>query len=79
MKSKEQEQLDRLLDAKASTAEQKTALAWLADYMEESYILNLPISKSVTQALVTFSKRRKVDTVLIERSKRLLKKYHSPG
>jgi hypothetical protein len=75
MSTEEQDQINSLLDAGATTSQQKAALKWLADYMEESYILNLPISKPVIQGLGSFSKRSKVDATLKGRAEKLIQKY----
>lgn len=75
MSAEENEAIDRLLDADATTAKQKAALKWFAEYLEEGYILNLPPSKAIVQALETFSKRAKVEAALKTRAKNLIKKY----
>lgn len=75
MSTEENDAITRLLDPEANAAQQKAALKWLADYMEESYILNLPLSITMMQGLETFSKRNKVEVVLKERAKKLIKKY----
>ena len=75
MSSEEKEAVNRLLDPNADAAQQKAALQWLADYMEESYILNLPISKMLGQGLESFSTKSKVDPSLKKRAKQLIKKY----
>ena len=75
MSAEEKDAIARLLDPKASTAKQKATLKWIAEYLEESYILNLPTSKAVIQALESFSKQSKVDTALKARAKNLIIKY----
>jgi len=75
MSAEEKDGIDRLLDADATTAKQRAALKWFAEYLEEGYILNLPPSKAIFQALETFSKRTKVDATLKTRAKNLIKKY----
>ena len=75
MSAEEQDGIDRLLDPDGTTAKQKAALKWFAEYLEESYILNLRASKAIFQALETFSKRTKVDAALKTRAKNLIKKY----
>ncbi|NQY32640.1 MAG: hypothetical protein HRT56_05660 [Coraliomargarita sp.] len=75
MSAEENEAIDRLLDADATTAKQKAALKWFAEYLEEGYILNLPPSKAIVQALETFSKRATVEAALKTRAKNLIKKY----
>lgn len=75
MSAEENDAIARLIDPQASTAQQKTTLKWLAEYLEESYILNLPPSKKVMQTLENFSKRSNVETSLQTRAKGLIKKY----
>lgn len=75
MSAEETEAIARLLDTAATTAKQKAALKWFAEYLEEGYILNLPPSKAIVQALETFSKRAKVESALKTRAKNLIKKY----
>jgi hypothetical protein len=75
MHTEENEMIKRLLATGASVAEQKKALSWLADYCEESYILNLPPSAAAMQALERFSKKTKADAALKRRAAKLYKQY----
>ncbi|PXA05066.1 hypothetical protein DDZ13_03620 [Coraliomargarita sinensis] len=75
MSDEENSAIERLLDPDTSTEKRKATLKWLAEYLEESYILNLPTSKEVMQALESFSKRTKADPALKARAKNLIKKY----
>ena len=75
MCSEEQDVIDRLLDKDASPSAQRTALKWFAEYLEEGFILNLPPTKGIVQALETFSRRKQVDAALKTRARNLIKKY----
>ena len=75
MNTEENEHIKQLLATSASVAQQKKALSWLADYCEESYILNLPPSTAAMAALGKFSKRTKGDAVLKRRAAKLAKQY----
>ena len=75
MNTEENEMIKRLLATGASVADQKKALSWLADYCEESYILNLPPSTAAMQALGKFSKKTKADAALKRRAAKLVKEY----
>ena len=75
MATEEQQMVKQLLAAGVSVAEQKKALSWLADYCEESYILNLPPSSAAMQALDKFSKKTKADAALKRRAAKLYKQY----
>jgi len=75
MNDEENEAIERLLDPEASAAKQKTELKWIAEYLEESHILNLPPPKAIIRALETYSKRSKVDSSLNSRARNLIKNY----
>ena len=75
MNVEENEMIKRLLATDASVAAQKKALSSLADYCEESYILNLPPSTAAMQALDEFSKKTKADPALKRRAVKLAKQY----
>ena len=75
MNTEENENIKKLLAAAAPVAQQKQALGWLADYCEESYILNLPPSTAALAALEKFSKKTKADASLKRRAAKLAKQY----
>jgi len=75
MNAEENEMVKLLLATNSSVAEQKKALSWLADYCEESYILNLPPSTSALTALEKYSKKTKADAALKRRAAKLAKQY----
>lgn len=75
MSAEENDAIDKLLDSNAGASQQKATLKWFAEYLEESYILNIRASKAVMQALETFSKKSKADATLKTRAKNLIKKY----
>lgn len=75
MNAEEDQQIKQLLATKTPLAEQKRALAWLADYCEQSYILNLPPSPATLAALERYSKRRQADALLKRRAAQLVKQY----
>lgn len=75
MSAEENNAVDRLLNTEASLTQQKTALKWFSEYLEEGYILNLPPSRVIIQGLEIFSKRPKLDAALKTRAKNLIKKY----
>lgn len=75
MNAEENEHIKQLLATDASVAQQKHALSWLADYCEESYILNLPPSTAAMAALDKFSKKTKADAALKRRAVKLAKQY----
>ena len=75
MNAEENEHIKQLLATTASVAQQKKALSWLADYCEESYILNLPPSTAAIAALEKFSKKAKADAALKRRAAKLAKQY----
>ena len=73
--AEENEKVKQLLATTASAAQQKQALSWLADYCEESYILNLPPSTAALAALSKFSNKTKADSVLRRRAAIIVKQY----
>ena len=75
MNAEESETIKQLLATDASVVQQKKALSWLADYCEESYILNLPPSTAAMDALEKFSKKTKADTALKRHAAKLAKQY----
>ena len=75
MNAEENEHTKKLLAADASLAQQKQALGWLADYCEESYILNLPPSLATLAALERYSKKGTADAALKRRAAKLAQQY----
>ncbi len=73
--AEENEKIKQLLATDASVAQQKQALSWLADYCEESYILNLPPSTAALAALKKFSNKTKADALLKRRAAIIVKQY----
>jgi len=73
--AEENERIKQLLSTTASATQQKQALSWLADYCEESYILNLPPSTVALAALSKFSNKTKADSVLRRRAAIIVKQY----
>jgi|TARA_B110000438_G_scaffold280103_1_gene305057 hypothetical protein len=61
----------------ATTAAQKDALAKIGDYMEESFILNLPPSQALLKGLKAFAKKPKTATALKSEANRLIKAYQT--
>jgi hypothetical protein len=75
MNAAEEKQISELLDKESSVAQQKAALTWIRNYLEEGDILNLPASRRSLEALKQFSGSRSGDASLMSRAKRLLKQY----
>lgn len=75
MDIEETENIDQLLDKASSEGQQKTALKRLGEMLEESYILNLPPSKVILQALQAYAKRSQVPSPLANRAKKLYAQY----
>lgn len=75
MNAEENQHIKQLLATDASVAQQQKALSWLADYCEESYILNLPPSTAALAALETFSKKATTDALLKRRAATVVKQY----
>ena len=73
--AEENNKIKQLLATDASVAQQTQALSWLADYCEESYILNLPPSTAVLAALKKFSNKIKADALLKRRAAIIVKQY----
>ena len=73
--AEENEKIKQLLATDASAAQQMQALNWLADYCEESYILNLPPSTAALAALKKFSNKPKADALLKRRAAIIVKQY----
>ena len=75
MNVEENENIKQLLAINATLVQQKQALDWLADYCEESYILNLPPSTAALTALEKYAKKTKADAALKRRATKLVKQY----
>ena len=75
MNAEENANIKQLLATGSSVADQKKALSWLADYCEESYILNLPPSTTALAALEKYSKKTKADPALKRRAAKLVTQY----
>ena len=75
MATEDEQMATQLLRTGATVPEQQQALCWLADYCEESYILNLPPASKVLQALDRFSRRAQADPTLKRHSAKLYKQY----
>jgi hypothetical protein len=75
MNAEENQHIKQLLATDASVAQQQKALSWLADYCEESYILNLPPSTAALAALKTFSKKATTDALLKRRAATVVQQY----
>ena len=75
MATEDEQMITQLLKATATVSEQTQALGWLADYCEESYILNLPPASKVLQALDRFSRKTKADAALARRAAKLYRQY----
>ena len=73
--AEENNKIKQLLATDASVAQQQQALSWLADYCEESYILNLPPSTVALAALKKFSNKIKADALLKRRAATVVKQY----
>ena len=73
--AEENEKIKQFLATDASAEQQKQALNWLADYCEESYILNLPPSTAALTALSKFSNKTKADALLKRRAAIIVKQY----
>ena len=75
MATEDEQMATQLLRTGATVPEQQQALSWLADYCEESYILNLPPSAAVLQALDKFSRKPKAAAALTRRAAELYRHY----
>ena len=75
MDTEETQNIEKLLSADSTEAQQRAALTRMAELLEETYILNLPPSKTILKALQTYSKRSKSPAVLAKRAAKLQAKY----
>lgn len=75
MSKQEKQWLDALLSSESSESEQTKLLAKIGDYMEESYILNLPLSKPLQNGLGAYAGNARNTPANKHKAKRLLKAY----
>jgi hypothetical protein len=75
MNAEEENQIQKLLSDTSNPCNQKAALTWLINYLEEGDILNLPPSKRTLDALKTYSTDRGSDKLLKSNAKKTLKLY----
>lgn len=75
MSANETRMIDRLLGANAGESAQRQALGEISDYLEESYILNLPPSKTLLEGLNRFAKSAEAPAALQAKARKLVKKY----
>lgn len=75
MNAEEEARIRKLLDDKSSMAEQKAALTWFANYLEEGDILNLPPSRRTLDCLKKFTQSNAGDGTQKARAEKLLKNY----
>jgi hypothetical protein len=64
-----------LEDSGAEAAQQKKTLKAASEYLEESYILNLPLSPALRRALEAFARRPTTTAPLAAQARRLVKRY----
>lgn len=75
MNAEEEKQIEKLLSPASNLCNQKAALTWLSNYLEEGDILNLPPSTQTLTALKKFSSGAKVDKLLKQTALKSLKQY----
>ena len=75
MNAEEEKQIKILLSPEASSGQQKVALTWLGNYLEEGDILNLPASKRTLAALKTYALSSVADSGLRAKARKLVKQY----
>ena len=75
MPAREQELIDSLRGAAHSGPRAKVALTRAAEYLEESYILNLPPSRPLLTALDGLAKNAATPAPLRTRAQALIKQY----
>lgn len=69
------ENIEKLLAPHSSESQQKAALKRLSEMLEENYILNLPPSKPILIALLSYSKKIKAPDSLAKRAAKIHKEY----
>lgn len=75
MDAEETQAIEQLLGAESTLAQQKAGLKRLGEMLEESYILNLPPSKKIFDALAKYARKSKADKALKAKAKRLCDQY----
>ena len=75
MSSHEKKWIQTLLSKETPTLSHKKTLAKIPDYMEESYILNLPPSPILIEGLKAYTRQQTLQTSDKNAAKRLLKTY----
>jgi hypothetical protein len=73
--AEEEKQIKLLLSEESSPAQQKAALTWLGNYLEEGDILNLPASKRTLDALKKYGLSSTADSGLKSKAKKMIKQY----
>ena len=75
MNADEEKHIGLLLDNDSSVAQQKAALVWIRNYLEEGDILNLPPSRRSLEGLKQFSSSKTGNSSEKARANKLLKQY----
>lgn len=75
MDLEENENIEQLLAPHSSEAQQKAALGRLSEMLEETYILNLPPSKHILEALDTFSRKKDAPPNLVRKATKVQQEY----
>ena len=75
MNAEEEQQIKILLSGESSPAQQKAALTWLGNYLEEGDILNLPASKRTLDSLGKYRQSPTGVSGLKARAGQLVKHY----
>jgi len=75
MDLEESENIEKLLAPHSTAAQATAALKRLSELLEETYILNLPPSKHILEALDTFSKKPKIEASLARRATKIRDQY----
>jgi hypothetical protein len=75
MSSNEASLIKKLHSPESDDTRQKAALAQIGDWLEETYILNLPPSPALLKALNTYAQSTKTSLTLKAKAKKLIKKY----
>ena len=75
MSAEEQQVIDKLLNIESGVTQQRAALKWLSEYLEQGYILNLRPSRAIMNALEDFAEMPQIDATLSKRAVNLRKKY----
>lgn len=75
MDAEETQAIEQLLGTDSTLAQQKAGLKRLGEMLEESYILNLPPSSKIFEALGKYTRKTKADKIMKARAKRLCDQY----